>query len=63
MQRSQTTEQRRKVLGRDAPWDGPRPMRWKKPAPKVPQLALTFPAYDQEKPLADLFPEAHVCNV
>jgi hypothetical protein len=54
---------KRRVKGRDVPWDGPRPMRWRKKesAPQLPQLALTFPpAYDRERPLADLFPpEAH----
>jgi hypothetical protein len=62
-QRSQ--HDKRKVKGRDVPWDGPRPMRRQKkePAPQVPQIAFTFsPAYDRENPLADLFPTEAECR-
>jgi hypothetical protein len=65
MQQTRQTDQQRKVLGRDRPWDGParfdrRPTLRKTRRDPQSQLALRFPPeYDRENPLADLFREPH----
>jgi hypothetical protein len=58
--KAQQSEQRKRP-GIDVPWGGPPRVRRKKPkAEKPPQLALSF---SPEKPLHDLFQEAHASHV
>jgi hypothetical protein len=64
MQQFQQSEQQRKRRGIDLPWDSPPRRRRRRKIQREPQLALRFtPAYDPERPLNDLFPEAHAADV